>query len=241
MLNVARSSTLVSISPIMPKVVLQLPRGNLEGIHPRALVLPHITMSLIDRRKFDIALDMMRRQKVDMNLIVDMSPTGYLDGGGLRTMVEQVENMNHLNLFIASLTNYNITEWKYPIPSWLLRARHEDERDIANEEEIFYSKQTTFDFSKKVNRVCSKMRLEMIALDGKNPHKTGKFLLPILSTFAKENPPQLESALDLIRKDAIESATELQLSKKRSILLVDQAQGSIKYLAFLAEYVLTTF
>mmetsp|Transcript_26657 Transcript_26657/g.39433 ORF Transcript_26657/g.39433 Transcript_26657/m.39433 type:complete len:1504 (-) Transcript_26657:138-4649(-) len=235
--NVERGSTLVSISPIMPKVVLQLPRGNLEGIHPRALVLPHI-MALIDRRKFDIALDMMRRQKVDMNLIVDMSPTECLDGGGLRTMVEQVENMNHLNLFIASLTNYNITEWKYPIPSWLLRAQHEVERDMANEEEISYSKQKTFDFSTKVNKVCSKLRLEMIASDGKIPHKKGKFLLPILSTFAKENPPQLESALDLIRKDAIESATELQLSKKRSILLGDQAQGSIKYLAFLAEYVL---
>ena len=232
--NVERGSTLVSILPHKPSAVLQLARGNLEGIYPRALVLPHI-MSLIDEGDYHLAIDTMRRQKVDMNLIVDMDPTKCLEGGGLGKMVGQVTNMDHLNLFLASLQNYNVTEWKYKVPAWLCRKGHDECKTNSGDDT---SGQPPFDFSTKVNQVCSKMRSEMIQREEKGLSTEGQFLLPILSTFAKENPPQLQNALELIKQNAISKASAVQSSKKRSILLSDHAQSSIKYLAFLADYAL---
>ena len=229
--NVERGSTLVSILPHKPSVILQLPRGNLEGIYPRALVLPHI-MSLIDDDQYHLALDMMRRQKVDMNLIVDMNPTKCLEGG-LRKMVGQVKKTDHLNLFLASLQNHDITQWQYRIPSWF---RRKGEGSGGGEHSDAVTPPSDFDFTTKVNQICSKMREAMMDMETNDFAAKGQFLLPILSTFAKENPPQLDSALQLIKEDAASVASKGRVSKKKSILLLDHTQSSIKYLAFLADY-----
>jgi elongator complex protein 1 len=233
--NVERGSTLVSILPHKPSVVLQLPRGNIEGVYPRALVLPHI-MSLIDEDQYQLALDLMRRQKVDMNLIVDMNPMKCLEGGGLRKMVGQVKNIDHLNLFLASLQNHDITQWQYRVPAWLRsRAKEQNNQEIS-QDGTRADTQSPFDFTTKVNKICSKMRLEMMDMEYTGLSPKGQFLLPILSTFAKENPPKLHDALQLIKEMAISTASTIKLSKKKSILLSDHAQSSIKYLAFLADY-----
>lgn len=223
--NVERGSTLVAILPEKPTAVLQLPRGNLEGVYPRALVLPHI-MQLIDDSQYHLALDMMRRQKVDMNLIVDMNPVKCLEGGGLASMVCQVKKMDHLNLFLASLQDYDITQWKYRIPSWFRFQESNENRAESR---------AAFDFSTKVNLVCSKMRLLMMEREEEGLSPKGQFLLPILSTFAKQSPPQLSSALELIKENAEFAAAKLS-TKPKSILVTEHAQSSIKYLAFLADY-----
>jgi len=62
----------------------------------------------------------------------------------------------------------------------------------------------------------------------------GHFLLPILTTFAKEDPPKLEEALTLIKDNAVAKAT-LSDSKKPP-LFSEAAQSSIQYLAFLADH-----
>mmetsp|Transcript_12116 Transcript_12116/g.18403 ORF Transcript_12116/g.18403 Transcript_12116/m.18403 type:complete len:1023 (+) Transcript_12116:1313-4381(+) len=224
--NVERGSRLVSILPDKITTVLQLPRGNLEAVYPRALVLPRI-MSFIEEGEYHLALDMMRRQKVDMNLIVDMEPNRFLEGQeGLLKMVKQVSKMDHLNLFIASLANMDFTLWKYPVPKWFRRRKIEgDPTDIDDP--------LQFDFSTKVNKVCEKMRAAMIELEGSNEESGGQFLLPILSTFAKQEPPKLEDALTLVKNDAMNKPPS---SGTRSVLLSDKAQSSIQYLAFLADY-----
>ena len=64
--------------------------------------------------------------------------------------------------------------------------------------------------------------------------KEGEYLLPILSTFAKEDPPRLEDALLLIKENAERHPKPVASSKP--LLFSDAAQHSIQYLAFLAEY-----
>lgn len=221
--TVERGSSIVAVLPSQPSVVLQLPRGNLEGIFPRALVLPYV-MSLISKEKYSDALDLMRKQKVDMNLMIDMKPGQFLSSGGLRKLIHQVKKIDHLNLLIASLQNYDVTEWKYKIPIWLKSRFEERQADDY----------PPFDFSSKVNCICSMMREEMMS---QSDNKEFDFLLPILSTYAKETPPQLESALCLIKEEAEKEKTHTAIGgKKRSSLLSDGAQNSIQYLAFLADY-----
>ena len=88
--------------------------------------------------------------------------------------------------------------------------------------------------------------------------KEGHFILPVLSTYAKENPPQLEMAGNLIRDTAVRAAaafvgggtggggeigggrkrpsSSAYGKKKRSPLMSDASQSSIQYLACLADY-----
>jgi elongator complex protein 1 len=210
-----------------PSVVLQMPRGNLEGIYPRALVLQH-SMRQIQLHDFGSAFKLMRRQKVDVNLLVDMDPHYFVDGMGAVELIEQILNVEHLNLFISTLQNWNSTEARYPVPHWLPQSLGQTSLRPYD-----------FDFTQKVNLVCERLRVILTQAEddgrttGGRTIPPGHYLLPILSTFAKQDPPQLELALSLIKSQA-----ELTHGKssRRPPLFSDSAQNSIQYLAFLADY-----
>jgi hypothetical protein len=103
------------------------------------------------------------------------------------------------------------------IPDWLRFHEDEDEH---------------FDFTTKVTTSCRCLRLIMMESEQSGATQGGHYLLPILSTFAKEEPPKLDEALGLIRDMALRNS---HLSKKPP-LFSDAAQSAIQYLAFLAEY-----
>ena len=226
--NVERGSRLVAILPRNPMAILQMPRGNMEGIYPRALVLPYV-MSKIDQKEYGEAFGMMRRQKVDLNLIVDMEPLRFLKSeDGVGKFLEQVIPVDHLNLFISCLQDADVTQFRYRIPNWFERATSTHDVDTDD-----------FDFSTKVNQACQKLRAIMIIAEQNGRTKEGRsiseghFLLPVLSTFAKESPPKLEEALTLIKENAVSLHAP---SSRKPPLFSDKAQSSIQYLAFLADY-----
>ena len=80
-----RGSALITVLSDKPSAILQMPRGNLEALYPRSLVLPH-EMGLISKGEYGSAVEVTRRQKVDLNLLVDMNPYIFLlpagDGDG---------------------------------------------------------------------------------------------------------------------------------------------------------------
>lgn len=227
--NVERGARLVAIFPTKPTLVIQMPRGNLETISPRALVLPYI-MHKIQQGDFRTALDIMRRQRVDLNLIVDLDPVNFLEKGGAEQFIGQIEKIDNINLFLSSLIDVDTSLWKYPVPSWIHTERGSQAAPV----------QITVEDS-KVNKVCRKVRQVLLDAEKDGTTSSGKivkdghFLLPILSTFAKENPPKLEEALSLIKNSASQEQHKKK-SKKKSILLSDHVQSSIQYLAFLANY-----
>eukprot|EP00522_Entomoneis_paludosa_P007273 CAMPEP_0172451472 /NCGR_PEP_ID=MMETSP1065-20121228/9512_1 /TAXON_ID=265537 /ORGANISM="Amphiprora paludosa, Strain CCMP125" /LENGTH=1015 /DNA_ID=CAMNT_0013203435 /DNA_START=20 /DNA_END=3067 /DNA_ORIENTATION=- len=223
--NVERGSRIVSVLRNKPMVILQLPRGNLEGVAPRALVLPHILQHVVSKGNYKAALEMMRQQKVDLNLLVDWNPVEFLNKGA-HDLLQQVTNVDHLNLFISSLRNENVTQTRHILPNWLLEefrlGQYATDGDVSN----------GFDFSTKVNQVCQKLR-EIMA---EKAQVGDDLLLPVLSTFAKEDPPKLESALSLIQEKALGNEEAGALRNKKPPLFSDKAQSSIQYLAFLANY-----
>ena len=219
---VERGARLVSVFPSRPSLVLQMPRGNLEGISPRGLVLPYV-MSKIENGELHEAFDIMRRQRVDLNLIVDLNPTNFLSCTADQ-LICQVDKIDNINLFISSLTDLNST-FKYPVPNWIRQG-------IPSATNIYGE-------DSKVNVVCKKMRKLMLDAEANGVTSSSKviekghFLLPILSTFAKESPPKVEEALSLIKESAL---SKEQQSKSKSVLISDYAQSSIQYLAFLSDY-----
>jgi len=220
--TVERGSVLVSVSNRDPSAILQLPRGNLEGIYPRSLVIPYV-MSFISKREYSKAVEMMRKQKVDMNLIIDLNPNLMISEDAEKFVLE-VEREDYLNLFIANLRDDDVTICKYPIPSWMVLERSSWNSCAAKLKNA----------GSKVNLICQTLRKAM--LEQEQMEKC-HFLLPILSTFAKEGPPKLEEALDLIRQNAVFSNNLVKQKRKlKSPYLSDQVQSSIQYLAFLADY-----
>ena len=71
--RVERGSRIVTVVPHDTRLIFQMPRGNLETISPRALVLSCVRRHL-DRVEFKNALVLMRKHRINMNFIYDHNP-----------------------------------------------------------------------------------------------------------------------------------------------------------------------
>jgi elongator complex protein 1 len=86
--------------PTALSLVLQMPRGNLETIYPRAMVLAGIRR-LIDGKDYKKAFTHCRTQRVDMNLLYDHAPEQFISNIAL--FVDQVKKISYIDLFLSSL------------------------------------------------------------------------------------------------------------------------------------------
>ena len=81
-------------------MVLQMPRGNLETIYPRALVLAGVRRS-IEARDYKTAFLACRNNRVDMNLLYDYAPGQFM--GCIELFVQQLKRVEHIDLFLSQL------------------------------------------------------------------------------------------------------------------------------------------
>lgn len=86
--------------PTTYSVVLQMPRGNLETIYPRALVLAAIRRS-IETDKFSDAFFACRNQRVDMNILHDHDPERFMKS--IELIVNQIKKVEHIDLLLSQL------------------------------------------------------------------------------------------------------------------------------------------
>lgn len=90
----------MTVVPTTYSVVLQMPRGNLETIYPRALVLAAIRRS-IEADRYDEAFFTCRNQRVDMNIIHDHDPERFMSS--LSRIIDQIKKVEHLDLLFSQL------------------------------------------------------------------------------------------------------------------------------------------
>lgn len=98
--NVERGSRLVTAIPTNMSIVLQMPRGNLETIFPRAMVVAGIR-DLIEEKNYGRAFSYCRTQRVDMNILYDHKPEQFLSHVGL--FLDQLEKVSYIDLFLSAL------------------------------------------------------------------------------------------------------------------------------------------
>uniref|UniRef100_A0A182Q7Y2 Elongator complex protein 1 n=1 Tax=Anopheles farauti TaxID=69004 RepID=A0A182Q7Y2_9DIPT len=101
--RIERGSKLVTVVPKASRTVFQLPRGNLEAINPRVLSLCLIAKHL-DALEYYEAFDIMRKERINLNLLVDHDPARFLEHLASHFLV-QITNVNWLNLFITDLSD----------------------------------------------------------------------------------------------------------------------------------------
>uniref|UniRef100_A0A8C9WU90 Elongator complex protein 1 n=1 Tax=Scleropages formosus TaxID=113540 RepID=A0A8C9WU90_SCLFO len=115
--RVERGSRVVTVVPQDGRLILQMPRGNLETIHHRALVLSQVRKWL-DSLKFKDAFECMRKLRINLNLIYDHNPKVFLEN--VDTFLKQIASVNHINLFLTELKEEDTTKTMYPCQSTTL-------------------------------------------------------------------------------------------------------------------------
>ncbi|KAL8697130.1 MAG: hypothetical protein Q9201_007294 [Fulgogasparrea decipioides] len=167
--SIEGGAKLVTAMPSIFAVVLQMPRGNLETIYPRALVLAGIRNS-IDEKKYKKAFLACRNQRVDMNILHDHQPDQFIANIGL--FIDQVKKVEHIDLFLSSLREEDVSKTMY---RETLRV---DEREPTS---------TTGVLTAKVNRVCDAF-LEALRSRKANVKN-------LITAQVCKNPPDLDAGL----------------------------------------------
>ncbi|KAI8913226.1 IKI3 family-domain-containing protein [Gorgonomyces haynaldii] len=111
--KVEQGSKIVTCIPADVNLVLQMPRGNLETISPRALVLSQVR-HLIEHLDYKKAFLICRRHRIDLNILIDHHPVQFLEN--INDIVKMIGNPDHLNLLITSLVNDDICTTMFPAP-----------------------------------------------------------------------------------------------------------------------------
>ena len=100
----------MTVMPSIFALVLQMPRGNLETIYPRALVLAGIRDD-IKEKNYKKAFLACRNQRVDMNILHDHNPQQFLANVGL--FIDQVKKVEHIDLFLSQLREEDVSNTMY--------------------------------------------------------------------------------------------------------------------------------
>jgi len=79
-----------------------MPRGNLEGITPRIMLLKEV-IQLIKDSEYGRSFRLLRQHKLDINLIYDVDPAQFMSK--IDKFVREIKKVDFLNLFINSLDN----------------------------------------------------------------------------------------------------------------------------------------
>jgi hypothetical protein len=98
--RVERGSSIVTVVPSSMSLVLQMPRGNLETVCPRPLVL-RVVRQHLDSGDYRSAFVACRKHRIDLNLLHDHDPQAFMEN--LSEFVGQVREVDYLNFFLSSL------------------------------------------------------------------------------------------------------------------------------------------
>ncbi|KAK4575245.1 putative elongator complex protein 1 [Recurvomyces mirabilis] len=108
--SIERGAKIVTVMPSAYSLVLQMPRGNLETIYPRALILTGIRQA-IGGCQYKKAFSICRAHRVDMNILHDYAPTQFMEN--IPLFLKQIKNPAHVDLFLSSLSDEDVTQTIY--------------------------------------------------------------------------------------------------------------------------------
>ncbi len=95
-----RDSKIVATPVSDVRLILQAPRGNLETIAPRPVVRARVR-ELVRNGKYGEAFRLSRRQRIDMNEMVDVDFNAFIANVG--KVIAQVQKPDHLSIFLTNI------------------------------------------------------------------------------------------------------------------------------------------
>ncbi|KAK4667213.1 putative elongator complex protein 1 [Podospora pseudopauciseta] len=172
--SIERGGRLVVAMPSRMSIVLQMPRGNLETIYPRAMVLSGIR-DLIEAKNYGAAFATCRTQRVDMNLLYDHRPEQFLEHVGL--FLEQVKDTANIDLFLSTLKEEDVTRTMYKDTKAGAAPQSQEAETAAKES--------------KINKICDAVLAKLKTQKNAN-------LQNIITAHVCKNPPALDDGLRVV-------------------------------------------
>ncbi|OBA21416.1 IkappaB kinase complex, IKAP component [Metschnikowia bicuspidata var. bicuspidata NRRL YB-4993] len=217
--QIERGLVLVSCIPSKYSVVLQAPRGNLETICPRIMVLSGVRnfIAALDYRNAFVAC---RTHRIDLDLLHDYDPA--LFHSNVELFVKQIGRADYLDLFVSCLHEEDVTQTKYrdtlrqapllDLAKLSLEPRNAEPAS-ASPRRIIFNKEDART-SSKINRICNAV-LEVLSA----PPYESQFLQTRVTAYACQAPPNLPGALSLI--SALEDEDEHEKAITHLCFLLD--------------------
>ncbi|XP_043471428.1 putative elongator complex protein 1 [Leptopilina heterotoma] len=207
--RVERGSILVRAIPKEAQTILQMPRGNLECIQPRALSL-HIIGTYIDNQNYKSAFDLMRKQRINLNLLYDHNPNLFTENAKL--FVDNIDNPSWLSLFLSELKEEDVTQTTY--------ASSYQNKKLENSSE----EKGEIDLKLKLNKICDILRNIMEERQDSN-----RFVQPILISLVKKQ--QTIAFEDALKKLKEIKNSELETNNAERV----SSEEALKYLLYLVD------
>jgi elongator complex protein 1 len=175
--SIERGAKIVTAVPSTYSLILQMPRGNLETIYPRAMVLAGIRQD-IDGKDYKSAFITCRAHRVDMNIVHDHDSESFMKNISL--FVEQVSKVEHIDLFLSQLRDEDVSQTMYRDT-----VRRSTTNGLSNGT-VLALHQTS-----KINRICDAF-LEVLE---KSPDTR---LQNTITAYVCKSPPDLDGGLRII-------------------------------------------
>ncbi|CAK7274901.1 Putative elongator complex protein 1 [Sporothrix epigloea] len=180
--NIEQGAQLVTSIPSSLCVVLQMPRGNLETIYPRAMVVSGIR-KLIDALDYRNAFAFCRSQRVDMNILYDHKPQQFLENVG-----KFLEQLNDARNEDVSQTMYKDTK-NVKISS-----------AFRSQEAVQVASAPATVSANKVNTICDAVLAELAARRKSN-------LQNLITAHVSKTPPAIDDGLSMVAQLVGDTAT----------------------------------
>ncbi|CAG9532078.1 unnamed protein product [Cercopithifilaria johnstoni] len=193
--TVERGAMLIGHETDGTRVWLQMPRGNLETIHLKELLLNKLKELLNDLHFKDAAV-IMKKHRIDMNLFYDHNPEFFMKH--IDQFVKDIGSAELLNLFVANLNSENVTTGIYS-------------ESYINNNDTRCDKRAVKVDKTKVQNVCAAIREYILSLDDT---LIVDLYTTVISTYLKEQPPQVAEALSALREQSLKLPNGTKLEKK---------------------------
>ncbi|KAK6428027.1 putative elongator complex protein 1, partial [Oleoguttula sp. CCFEE 5521] len=179
--NIERGARLITVMPSAYSLVLQMPRGNLETIYPRALVLAGIR-SAVNDRNYKKAFLICRTHRVDMNILYDYAPEQFMRD--VELVVKQIKKKQYIDLLLSSMSKENVADGIYK--ETLLMSSDVSIVNRMNGMALQAKSPTS-----KVNAICD----AFIAVLEKD---RSRYLQNVVTAHVCKQPPDLAAGLTLV-------------------------------------------
>ncbi len=201
--SIEKGAKIVTVIPSAYAVVLQMPRGNLETIFPRVLVLSGIRRHIFSLR-YRTAFLACQTHQVDVNILYDYQSEVFM--ANVSKFVDELKKPARVDEFISKLKDEDVTQTLYrdTLKDSFPNGSHEDGGSKAHPQQP----------TGKVNRICD-------ALISVLTSRSSAYLQNIITAHTCKRPPDFTSALSLISTLQGTSTEEADLAISHLCFLTD--------------------
>ncbi|GME69118.1 unnamed protein product [[Candida] boidinii] len=218
---IERGSLLVSAIPSKALVVLQAPRGNLETICPRIMVLTGVRKQIKEKHYREAFLT-CRTHRIALDIIYDYNPESFV--ANVEKFIKDINSVEYLDLFLSGLYEEDVCETKYKETLTTDNALDNNTNNNNNNINTDFAKLSinnneTEKFVKPVGKEKISFICENILKVLVTPEYKTKFLQTIVTAYACQHPPKTEEALELI--GTLEKEAEVEKTVQHLCFLLD--------------------